>query len=171
MIELDKSGSYKSQISDLYLQVYSNGLSAQKIDLNFLNDILDFSYNKGLVLIDVSNSELRAALLSFPLKFDELFPYSEFPDIDFDKTIYIAELMVEENFRKKGLAKGLLNEFYNLSVIHFNQAMIRVWDENVVALDIYEKNGFEALCTIKQEKYSLDGTKFFMQKRYLCRTL
>ncbi len=171
MIVVDSNRRFQSQISDLYAEVYSSGVSAQKIDPNQLSALLNLSYEKGWVIVDAEDEKLRAALLCFPLLYDQSFPDNQIESIDLSNSIYVAEVMVADLHRKKGIAGDLLAKFLDLSVHDYRKAVIRVWEKNEIALHLYHKIGFRTLCTIEQEKMNMDGTKFKMQKRYLCKTL
>jgi ribosomal protein S18 acetylase RimI-like enzyme len=50
----------------------------------------------------------------------------------------------------------------------YTDAVIRVWDKNTGALNLYKKQGFSEIAEIIQEKIQQDGmTVFQMNKIYL----
>ena len=81
--------------------------------------------------------------------------------------------MVAEKERGKGIAKELLQSFLQESVRkRISDVVIRVWAENNIALNLYQKSGFVYAAEIMQEKLKNDGfTPFTMKKLYLRKEL
>ena len=54
----------------------------------------------------------------------------------------------------------------------FTDVFIRVWEENIPALNLYKKMGFEPISSINQTKIKANGTDtFVMKKIYLHKKL
>ena len=86
-----------------------------------------------------------------------------------EKCLYIAEMMVTEAARGKGIGKKLLEEFEKKAdKALYQDAFIRVWIENIPAVNLYQKMGFKIIANIEQTKRTADGSgTFVMQKVYL----
>lgn len=173
MIKLDSENIYRSEIADLYQRTFSTGISAQNVDVEKLKNLLDLTYSRGKMYVLIENENLVGAAFVFPIKNDDLFPFNQFPDIDINNTMYFAELLVDENFRGKGLGGQLVNYVQDeLKVCGTSQLIIRVWDQNNTALHLYQKNGFKKITRITQTKMSVDLTKeIIMNKIYLIKNL
>jgi len=113
------------------------------------------------------------AILCYPLKFDNLIPENIRQNYSTDKCIYVAEMMVAALTRGQGIGKKLMAEFFNtVDKSTFPDAFIRVWDQNIPALTLYKKMGFEPVGNIEQTKKKADGSEtFVMQKIYLHKKL
>jgi len=86
---------------------------------------------------------------------------------EISKCVYIAEMMVAANHKGQGIGSELLGHFFNtIDSSIFTDAFIRVWDQNHIALHLYQKMGFKVITQIDQVKNSPDGT-FIMKKIYL----
>lgn len=90
-----------------------------------------------------------------------------------EKCAYIAEIMVDEASRGKGLGKALITQFFEtVDTQEFIDAFIRVWDKNAPAVQLYLKMGFTVVANIKQIKKTLNGdSEFSMNKLYLHKQL
>ena len=70
----------------------------------------------------------------------------ETPDEFFnEKYVTIHDLKTYENFRGKGYAKYLLNEFFNYvkNILKFNIITLIVYKDNINAVNLYFNIGFE----------------------------
>ena len=179
IITVDKSTyqKYKAQLLKLYIDSFSTGFSAQKIDSDVTGRYLDALFEEGYGIFITEKDELIGALLTAPLVIDDLLPDKIRQNFSVENCVYIAEMMVIENARGKGLGNQLLQEFIQTVDQHrFTHVFIRVWVENVPALKLYRKMGYEEYATIDQVKTYSDnpdttgkpGT-FVMHKVYLYR--
>ena len=61
-----------------------------------------------------------------------------------------------------------MEEFENKLDTNVTDLFIRVWDKNVPALTLYEKQGYTLVASILQHKLEIDGTsRLLMRKMYL----
>ena len=175
IVTIDKSDyqKYKDQLLELYLECFSTGKSAQKLDPVKTEKYLESLFKDGYGIFFLEEEILTAVLLATPLGFDELIPEKIRQNFLLDNCVYIAEMMVTENARGRGLGKQLLEEFIQkVDKIKFKHAFIRVWVENVPAVTLYRKMGYEDYATIYQKKSSPDtGKTFMMHKVYLYKNL
>lgn len=164
---------FRDKIIDLYIETFSTGLSKQYIDHEELTRYIDDFIINGKVLISSEGNQLIGALLYCDLEKDLLFPNEIKNSFDTESCIYIAEIMVSENFRGKGIGTQLLNSFFQtVDKTKYSEAFIRVWDKNIGALNMYKKAGFIEIATIKQTKRNTVGDGFFeMTKIYLHKKL
>ncbi len=162
-----------SAIRQLYIECYSKGTSAQFIDTDELNIYLKEILQFGTALLISDDNMLKACLIYTPLSFDKLCPDTVVSDFQPEKCVYIAEVMVAEQHRAKGLGKRLLVDFFDsVDKNKYKDVFLRVLDENIPALNLYQKMGFERCASIRQKKKSPDGkSDFYMTKIYLHKNL
>jgi ribosomal protein S18 acetylase RimI-like enzyme len=172
-MEIVQSSEYKADIINLYIEAFSTGQSEQFIDLEELNKYVDSILEHGYALLAIENNQPIGAALICPLTLDKALPTEISQKFNADKCLYIAEMMVTEAARGKGVGKKLLEEFETRAdKAHFQDAFIRVWIENTPAVNLYQKMGFEVIASIEQTKKTADGNgTFVMQKIYLHKKL
>lgn len=164
---------YRDEIISLYIEAFSTGLSQQYLDLEELNKYMDVIFDKGEVLLAIEEEEVLGGLLSCPLKYDKSLPREILENYQLDKCVYVAEMMVDEKKRGKGIGKHLLSEFFaTVDRSVYADAFLRVWKENLIAIDLYRKMGFEPIADIEQTKLKVDRSDtFIMKKIYLHKKL
>lgn len=167
------NADYKSDIIDLYIKTFSTGQSKQYIDITELNKYIDAILENGFSLLAIENEIVVGALLSCPLFLDKDIPHEIYNNFSLDKCVYVAEMMVTTSARGMGIGTQLLNEFFQtIDKSKYTDAFIRVWDENVGAISLYQKVGFEQITSIEQTKKKADGNStFVMKKIYLHKKL
>jgi ribosomal protein S18 acetylase RimI-like enzyme len=113
------------------------------------------------------------ALLYSPLKQDKELPELIVQNFKVNQCVYIAEMMVTENSRSKGIGTVLLDSFFSsIDKKKYPDAFIRVWDQNQVAIGLYKKMGFVPYTQIDQVKNKVDGSgTYLMKKIYLHKKL
>jgi len=164
---------YQSEISALYIEAFSGAPSNQYIDPVKLDAYIKMILEKGYALLAILNGQVVGAVLSFPLKFDNLLPDEIKQNFDTDKCIYVAELMVGAPTRGQGIGNKLMMEFFKtVDKSHYTDAFIRVWEENIPALNLYRKMNFVPVTSVEQTKKKADGSgTFVMKKIYLHKKL
>ena len=160
---------HREELVKLYLQSFTTGELAQYIPVETANHTLEELTLKGSRVIALQNEKIVGAIYGLPLAYDKEFPAEQCPEIPVDNTTYIAELMVHSELRGQGLASELMHTFLENEKMKGNSdAVIRVWDKNTGALNLYKKQGFSEIAEIAQEKIQQDGmTVFQMNKIYL----
>jgi len=151
------------------MDAFAKGASEQYIDELALESYIEKLLKEGVALVAIENNEVLGALLSCPLAFDEYVTSEITENFAVEKCVYIAEMMVTEQARGKGIGRQLLTTFFEMpDVKQYSDAFIRVWDKNVGAIALYEKMGFVPYTTIEQTKQKANGSEtFVMQKIYL----
>jgi len=163
------SSQYRNGIIDLYVEAFSTGQSEQYIDLDELSEYIDLILNEGYTILAIEDKELTGAVLICPLRYDKYLPAQISESFELKKCLYIAEMMVSEKVRGRGIGKQLLKVFFDSAdKSRYSDAFIRVWDANIPAVSLYKKTGFKAIANILQTKIKADksGT-FLMNKIYL----
>lgn len=159
---------YRDALIRLYIRCFSSGMSAQYIDEVQMSVYIEFILNKGYGVFAIEKELLVAALLCFPLKYDKDVPIEIADNYNVENCIYIAELMVTEQHRGFGIGKKLMEEFENKLDKNVTDLFIRVWDKNIPALALYEKQGFTSVASILQHKLERGGaSELLMKKMYL----
>jgi GNAT superfamily N-acetyltransferase len=175
LITIDKKDykNYKKQLLQLYLDSFSTGISAQAVDPIITGHYLDALFEEGYGILVIDEQVLLGDLIATPLHFDHLIPDKIKQNISIEDCVYIAEMMVTENARGKGLGKQLLEEFIQtVDKNRFKHAFIRVWVENIPAISLYRKMGYQDYAYIDQMKINpATNVSFVMHKVYLYRNL
>jgi diamine N-acetyltransferase len=164
---------YSDEIAKLYVEAFSTGLSQQYIDLAALTLYIEMMLKEGSALLAIENNTVCGAILSCPLKFDKLLPPEIRRKFCVQNCIYLAEMMVGEEKRGQGVGKKMMSKFLEtIDKSLFTDAFIRVWEENIPALNLYKKMGFEPISSIEQTKTKANGIgTFVMRKIYLHKKL
>lgn len=165
--------SYKKAITALYIEAFSSGQSEQFIDLEELSDYIDSVLKNGYALISTENESIIGVGLICPLAMDKYLPETISDHFQSSQCLYIAEMMVKASFRGKGIGKRLMEAFdQTADKTNFSDAFIRVWIDNIPAVNLYKKMGFDVVANIEHAKIKADesGT-FVMKKIYLHKKL
>lgn len=174
-MELFQTGNsnYSEPVLQLYIDAFSRGASAQYIDTSSAAHYVDdFLIAKGVILA-VEKDEITGALLFCPFENDPSIPQELKANFDIKKCLYVAEMMVQPEYRGKGIGAGLLDYFIEKADVDaFTDVFIRVWEENLPALNLYLKKGFQPVASITQVKRNAANTAdFIMKKIYLHRSI
>lgn len=156
---------------NLYLKGFTVGSNAQYISVENAERTLLKLLKMGFGIIALQNEQLAGFLFAFPVEPDEEFP-SELKN-EFTNSLYIAEVVVGAEFRERGIATKMLEEMQHTAIkLHYDNLILRVWDENVAALNLYRKAGFKDTgVTIRQTKFKDELTPFGMTKIYLYKNI
>jgi len=167
------NSQYKADIINLYIEAFSTGQSEQYIDLDELNNYIDSILKDGYAIIATEKEMVTGAILLCPLYLDKVLPKEIKTTFDIEKCLYVAEMMVAEKVRGQGISKQLLTAFFEkVYKTRYSDVFIRVWIENIPAVNLYTKMGFQTIANIEQTKKTADGTgTFVMQKIYLHKKL
>lgn len=167
------SSEYKADIINLYIEAFSTGKSEQFIDKEELNEYIDSILKNGYVLLATENNQPIGAALICPLTLDNALPKEISDRFNAEKCLYIAEMMVTTSARGKGIGQRLMEAFDETAdKTCYSDTFIRVWTENMPAVRLYIKMGFETIACIEQTKKTADGGRtFVMQKIYLHKKL
>ncbi len=170
---LTSSHNFHRALIDLYVQCFSTGISEQYIDPDELNAYISKIEEKGISVLAMENGLVAGAILGYQLSEDTDLPDIIRADFQPEQCLYIAELMVSENFRGMGIGGKLMEKLMTSEECNlYTDAFIRVWDQNFTALQLYRKNGFADKATIHQTKRKANGTDIFdMTKIYLHKKL
>ena len=168
----DTHYQFREEIRKLYLDTFSRGDAAQHIDPEELDNEIRLTYEEGIMMVavdDEEESKLKGALFVYPLQYDAGFNPDLSEVCDKVHTPYIAEVMVKEKYRGRGLGKTMLKKTLGyLKENRFSEVFIRVWNKNLSALRLYTDAGFEVVGKIFQWKWFTDRkTRFLMEKLYL----
>jgi len=163
--------NFKHDLENLYLKTFTTGISAQKITHKEAENFLDSLFEVGNGVFGFSNDKLISALLAAPVSFDKDRPDNIKVLYKDQNSLYIAEVLVDENYRGQGLGKKLMQEFEQHLEEHINHVLLRVWKENTPAVALYEKMGFDICGEIIQEKRRPETQeKFTMHKNYMIKS-
>ena len=164
---------YRNQLIDLYIEAFSTGQSQQYIDTEELEQYIDLILNAGYTVLAIEKGNVTGAMLLCPLSFEKALPAAVSDNFDVDKCLYVAEMMVAEKVRGQGIGKQLMAAFFRgIDKNSYSDVFIRVWNENIPAISLYTKMGFEPVATIEQTKTKANGSgTFVMQKIYLHKKL
>jgi GNAT superfamily N-acetyltransferase len=174
LIQSSQFEKYWSQLVRLYIDTFSVEPSFQFLPKPDVEKYLKLFVQNGFAIIAESQNKMLAGVLfACPLEFDSLFPLSLKSNIVPEKTIYIAELMVEKGYRGRGLGAVLLQEcFAYAKDKQFTSAVIRVWKSNKGALKLYKRLGFSVAASVIQQKQKADKTGLRnFEKLYLHKVL
>lgn len=163
---------HKQKLLELYLNTFSKGVSAQHIPTEEAESYLEKLFKSGYGIFGFAEDRLVAALLATPPSFDpERTAYIKTHFTDHD-TEYIAEVLVDENFRGQGLGKQLMTHFENQLKPTIKHIVLRVWKENAIAVHLYKTTGFQECGSISQTKYKPNTLEpYTMHKLYMLKSI
>ncbi len=157
---------YKKKVVVLYLHAYTSGEYTQYTDAKEASEALDATMRYGFGRMAFDGQQLVGAVLGMPLDRHDDFPTMTVLDLDPSTALYIAELMVHADFRGIGLGERLLEEMLARSA-NYSSAVIRVWEKNRPALNLYRKMGFRPIAVVTQTKRRTPDEMFEMRKIYM----
>lgn len=162
---------HKQRLKQLYMEAFTKGISAQHITSKEADVYLYTMFTNGYGILGFSEDDLVAVLISIPPSLDKERPIEIQNTYADTNTEYIAEVLVDENYRGMGLGKKLMQEFENFKNKSTKHILLRVWDQNEAAVNLYLKSGFHACGNISQIKYKPNTKEpFTMHKIYMLKT-
>ena len=164
---------FEEKLIELYLDAFTTGENAQYIAEEQAKETLKKFIETGFGVIAKQNSQISGFILAYPLHLEEEFPEWKLANPDFENALYIAEVLVAEQFRGQGIASEMLKKIQNIAgEKKYTSVILRVWEDNRQALNLYKKAGFIFTGTeINQIKYRNKNTPFAMRKIYLLKKL
>ncbi|MCH8536045.1 MAG: GNAT family N-acetyltransferase [Flavobacteriaceae bacterium] len=170
-IEKSQYSQWKKDLKDLYLQTFTQGLSAQHIEELEAEQYLDQLFSEGYGICGFDKSQLVATLIAVPPSLDREMPESLSTQFNTSNSLYIAEVLVAETHRGLGLGKKMFQKFELELPDSIHHVLLRVWDKNEIAIQLYQKQGFEVCGEMVQQKLKpLTKEKFEMHKKYMIKT-
>lgn len=160
---------HKQELIELYTLSFTEGKYAQYIPPDAIELSLDDIMRIGFGFMAFADEELIGAILCVSLKNDPDFPFKSYNNINPEKTLYIADVMVDQSYRGQGVASTLIEHLFKESESKlYTDVVIRVWDKNIPALSLYDKLNFKEIATISQTKlHKIDKNPFKMKKIYM----
>lgn len=163
--------TFRSVLTDLYIHAFTKGAYAQQISPAAAAETLDTIVTHGTGCVALYGDRPVGFVAFFPLDRDADFPAEKCADVPVDESAYIAEVLVHADFRGKGIAGRLIEWCLQRMTDHYRCAVIRVWRENLPALQLYRKMGFTPVAEISQQKRDAYGVVFTMHKVYMLKWL
>ncbi|OJV86345.1 MAG: hypothetical protein BGO34_04975 [Bacteroidia bacterium 44-10] len=169
--ELDKYNypTFRDKLIELYLHAFTTGDYGQFITRETAEATLDDMLRDGCGRMAFAADCLMGLVITLPLEKDPGFPADICPMIPVKLSIYIAEVMVHANYRGRGIASKMVESQLRKEAKNYLYAVIRVWEKNKPALELYRKLGFLPIAGIVQKKLNTDGEEFEMKKLYLAK--
>ncbi len=148
---------YKKALLNLYVATFSEGASAQFVDpdstIIYMHEMLETG-NGILALVE---DDIAGALFITGLSFDKSLPENIAKSFPIDQSVYINEVMVDARFRRQGIGKLLMDAAMQEIAMQKSQyCFIRVWEENIPAVELYQKAGFKEIAKFEDHKFSPD---------------
>src|SRR5690554_412771 len=151
MLDRGNYSRFREKVTALYLHAYTTGEHAQYITAEEAVEELDATMEHGFGRLALDDERVAGAVLAMPLARHADFPDVGILDLDPLTTLYIAEVMVHERFRGRGIATVLMKDLLS-TPDDFIAAVIRIWEKNRPAVQLYRKMGFRPIAAITQTK-------------------
>ena len=100
--------TYRDELINLYTLSFTEGAYAQYIPPDAIEFSLDEIMRVGFGFIALDDENVMGAILCVALKNDPDFPFNSHPDINPETTLYIADVMVDPQYRGQGVATSLI---------------------------------------------------------------
>lgn len=171
VIHKDMFLALRQDLQKLYLDTFTKGLSAQHITSAEATKYLDSLFNIGYAVIGFTEKKPIAALIAVRPSYDKEQPENISQLYTDTNTLYIAEVLVDKSHRGMGLGKKLFDYLEENLDPSIKNLLLRVWDQNQIAVNLYKKRGFKKVGSIAQTKYRpVSKEPFTMQKIYMLKT-
>lgn len=172
-IDLDELSylKFREPIIELYFQAFTTGEYAQYLEKKSVVNTMDELVYFGTGVLALSVDRIVGVLAATPLTEHIDLPINYTKAFTIDKTIYINEVIVDKEFRGRGIAEKMITLFLDNISEKYHNAVIRVWDKNIPALSLYSKLNFKPITRIRQTKLKTQNEEFQMEKIYLYKKL
>lgn len=162
----------KNNLSSLYQDVFGKPPYNETFSDKEVTELFKKYVSDGLLYLTSASSEIVGFGAALPLKeFPELINLVQQTTIDKQKTWYMADLGVKEEFRRKGIAKKLVMARLN-ALQEGTTALMRTSIYNIASQTLYTSLGFTQIPNVYQEveQTRTDGTiqidkRLFLQKK------
>ena len=163
---------YRKEMLSLYIETFSEGDAFQYLPIEKTDHYLLNLVQKGHIIIATYQNELVGALIAYNLLNDASLPQTIKENYPIEQSGYIAELLVSQHHRRKGIGKQLIHEFFKSNIANnYTDVFIRVWYKNKAAIALYKQFGFTPVAEITQSKLKADKSetqsyhKLYMHKK------
>ncbi|MEA1994159.1 MAG: GNAT family N-acetyltransferase [Euryarchaeota archaeon] len=163
---------YKTELLDIYVEACRNALN-QYVDAEEEGKRIENIFGEGYGFFTFLKERLIGFLLVTLLSHDTLLPNSIKKKYPVQRSLYIAEMHIHRDYRRKGIGTQLLKAFMNdIDRKKYDYLFIRAEKNNVPAMNLYKTLGFIPNESIEEKKMRPDqkGT-FAMKKQYLFQKL
>lgn len=160
---------HKDTMIKLYLEAFYTNKSSE-ILTNKINIYFDRIFECGFGIFSLDKQKLTGAMLITPPEFDNIMPPEITENINPKKSLYIAELFIDKNYRGKGYGKQIMNYFFETVDKKYQTFIIRVLTNNKPAIKLYENFFFKQKNLILQKKIDENNNKIILEKIYLVKT-
>lgn len=162
---------FRDSMIEMYLESFTTGEYAQHIEPSDASSQVDSLVDGGYAMVALEGDKLIGFSIFTPLQYDKEFPKDSCNDIDYETSLYIAEVVVDINYRGRGVATMMINKILESGAQSYSGAVIRVWQNNKPALLLYQKLGFKSIASITQTKFASKNEAFEMHKVYLAKEI
>jgi ribosomal protein S18 acetylase RimI-like enzyme len=174
--KISRSGFERNidRIFEIYSDAFTTGVYEQYLDLekekDFCRNLFDLG---GFGFLVYEGKKLVGFLLTAPSTYDFRMPDSMKKRYDLRRCLSIAELAVDKEYRRQGIAKKMVNRL--LKVVdrsRYDFLFVRTAAHNLPAIHMYADFGFRKEVKIKAEKIKKDRSRTFIEiKQYLIKEL
>lgn len=145
-LEINDLSIYKEELINLYISSFTFDDFPLQVSKDDAIAVVEKSLQLGSGIAFLTNGKIISLLLMYPLEFHKDFPTEQLNESRFSNALYIAEVMVAKEFRKRGIATLLIDETNRFAAKkNYKSIVLRVWDKNGAAISLYDKLGFKLL--------------------------
>lgn len=170
----DTFKKHKTELMDIYIEACGSEYMAQYVESGEEELRIAQIFEKGgYGFFGFHENKLTGFLLVTPLSHDALLPETMKEKYPIERCLYVAEIHIHEDYRRKGIGTNLMNAFMkDADRKKYDYVVIRTWIRNIPAMNLYRKLGFVPGVTVEEEKIKPDRSEtFIMLKQYLVRKL
>jgi histidine racemase len=136
--------AFNQGLIDLYIDVFSQPPYEEKFSPQEVTGFFQDFLKSGNIFICKDKNKIIGFSASTPLRNEpEVYKKALGQGLYAEVMTYFAELGVSQEFRKKGIGKKLTEKIINYN--EYNPILVRTSENNLQAISIYQKLGFEKL--------------------------